>query len=197
MKKLVATSWDEYKGIETALFQAFNSGKFPYTTIVIDTIDRLISLAEEYIISLAQDKYRKAIDAGLVIEGIQDVPEGGGWMKRTDLMTATLEKLEQLPACIVFIGHVEMKEIKTPTEKYHKRTINIGGKLGLDLVSWPDHILNINANLVGDKIKRVATIMPSKCIEAGSRSEKLLKMSPWAMDDDDKKNWEILRGCFE
>ena len=105
-----------------------------------------------------------------------------------------LQKLEELPCAIAFIGHLENKEVKEPTRSIHKQTISIGGKLGLELCAWPDHLLNITSAYAGSEIVRTVRTRPTATIEAKSREGMIADGLKWGADD--KKNWETIRGLF-
>ncbi len=192
VKKLPARSWAEYKKIEALLIQSYNQGKFPYEggTVVLDTIDRLVSLAEQEAIERGQDKFKS-----IEINTIGDVPNGAGWMWRTNLVMGALEKLENLPCAVAFIGHLENKEIKEPTRSVHKQTISIGGKLGLQLCAWTDHLLNIDSKFVGNEAKRMVRTRPTPTIDAKSREGCV--PDRWVWSSVDKENWDKLRSFFK
>jgi hypothetical protein len=99
-----------------------------------------------------------------------------------------------LPCAIAFIGHLESKEVKEPTRSIHKQTISIGGKCGLELCAWPDHLLNITAQYAGSEIKRTVRTRPTATIEAKSREG--MVPDGWVWSSNDKENWDKLRGLF-
>ncbi len=188
--KLVCQSWDAFGEIYTQLIQASQSGKFPYDTIIIDTIDKLIDLANEETIARGRAKF-KAIE----INTIGDIPNGAGWAWNMDLIENALRKLEALPAHIVYIGHLEQKEVKEPTRSIHKATISIGGKMGGMLTAWPDHLLNIDASYQGSKIVRKVRTLPTATVEAKSRGA--VVKDGWVWDESDEVNFKTFRGMFK
>lgn len=182
-------SWDDFKQIYTLLIQAHTAGKFPYDTIIIDTADKFIDLANQEAVSRGREKFKN-----LEINTVGDIPNGAGWAWAQDLVENALDKLDQLPCAVVYIGHLETKEIKEPTRSVHKQTISIGGKMGGMLTSWPDHLLNITAGFVGSEVKRTVRTLPTQTIEAKSR-EGMVK-DGWVWDKDDKINWDNFRSLF-
>ena len=193
VKKLPARSWEEFKDIVSLLFQSYQAGKFPYEggTLIIDTADRWIDLAEQEVISRGRNKFKD-----VPINTIGDIPNGAGWSWTRELIGNSLAKLEELPCAIAFIAHLEQKEVKTATDKYHKSTISIGGKLGGDLMAWCDHLLNIESELSRDgDIKRTVRTLPTRNVEAKSREG----MVPhnWHWTSNDEENWKKLRAMFE
>lgn len=167
-KKIAATSWSDLRDIYALLVQAKQKGPLPYDCIVFDTIDRLIALGEEEVISLARARFDGAIKKGLQINTIGDIPEGVGWDGRKSLIMTMLEKFHQLGIGVWLIGHTMSKEVKTPTSKVDKTTINVGGQLGSLLLGWPNHILTMEANWVGSKLVRKVYTVPSESREAKS-----------------------------
>ena len=188
--KVVCRCWDDFKETYTLLLHDANSGSFKYDTIIIDTIDRFLDLIHEEVIARGRAKFK-----ALEINTIGDIPNGAGWAWAQELMENTLSKLESLPAHIVYIGHLEQKEIKEPTRSIHKATISIGGKMGGLLTAWPDHLLNINAQYQGNKIVRNVRTLPTANIEAKSRGG--VVQDGWTWTDSDEENFSKFRGMFK
>src|SRR3990167_10577299 len=189
--KLPCRNFDDLKEILTALIQAQKSSKFPYDTIVVDTIDELIDILAEEVIRRGREKFKKIADD---INSIGDIPNGAGWQWSTEMIKLTLDKLEKLPACIAYIGHHDMKEIKTSTEKYHKSTISIGGKTGQALLSWADHVLNIEASWDGKDLRRIIRTRQTQFLDAKSRGDVVPDGMVWT--EDMKANYDRFRALF-
>lgn len=188
--KVVCQSWDDFVEIYSQLIQTANGGKFPYDTVVIDTIDKFIDLAEEETISRGRNKFK-----AMEINTIGDIPNGAGWAWNMDLVSNALYKLEQLPAHIVYIGHLENKEIKEPTRSIHKQTISIGGKMGGMLTAWPDSLMNITATFQGNKAVRTVRTLPTSTVEAKSRGG--IIPDNWQWVDNDEDNFKKFRSLFK
>ena len=186
-------SLDDVRKVVGLLFEA-NSGSepFPYDTIVVDTVDELIAFVDEDVVARGKDKYVKI---AAEIHGIGDVPNGGGWAWRTETVAKIFRKLESLPAAIVYVGHVADKEVKSPTDKWHKNTINFGGQLGGNLTAWPNHLMNLEARMKGEKLVREVRTLPHQTIEAKSHGGWI--PNGWVWTDDMKENYGKLRGLFE
>ena len=167
-KKVPATSWSDLQDIYALLIQQKLAGKLAYDGIVFDTVDRVIALAEEQVISLCRAKFDSAIKKGLSINTIGDCPEGIGWDMRKNLIVNMLEKYHQLGIAVWLIGHTQIKEVKTPTSKIDKTTINVGGQLGSILLGWPNHILTMEASWQGSKLVRRVHTIPTENREAKS-----------------------------
>ena len=190
--KLPCRSFAELRDILTALIQADQAKTFPYDTIVIDTIDELIDLINEEVIRRGREKFTKLASD---INTIGDIPNGAGWQWATELIKLTFDKLEKLPACIAFIGHLENKEVKTATDKFHKQTLSIGGKTGLWLTAWCDHFLNIESTMNGPNFVRKVRTRPTQYVEAKSRGN--MVPDGWQWVDDMKINYDKFRGLFQ
>jgi hypothetical protein len=128
------------------------------------------------------------------INSIGDIPNGAGWQWATEMIKLSLDKFEKLPACIAYIGHHDMKEVKTATDKYHKSTISIGGKTGQALLAWADHILNIEAVWSGQQLKRIVRTRPTQYMDAKSRGDVVPDGTVWG--DDMKVNYDKFRALF-
>ena len=191
---LKCRTWDDFIDIGTLLIQSANSGNFPYDTLVVDTLDKWADYASEEIIVRAKSKYDKAVKAGLEINTIGDIPEGNGWFGWKGLLSNYLEKLAKLPCAVVLIGHTQTKRIEDTVKKYDKNTINIGGQLGVMLLGWANHILNIEASYSGSKLNRIVYSRPTQSREA--KSHGALIPDQWTWESDMKANYAKLRGLF-
>lgn len=189
--KLPVRSWDEFKNVYSALLKAKNDGKFPYDTIVIDTIDSLVDLANEDVVERGRQKFKSAD-----INVVGDIPNGAGWMWSTENINLALSKLETLGACIVLIGHLDRKEIKQPNNvSMHLQTISIGGKTGRAIMAYADHILSIEVSMKGSEMVRRVRTRPTATVEAGSRGEMIPE--DWVWSSDMKADYTKFRGLFQ
>ena len=145
-------------------------GKFPYDTIVVDTVDRFVDYINEEVIHIAKEKYGPTVADK--INSIGDIPNGAGWYWAANLSKNTLAKLELLPCAIVLIGHATVKEVKEDMRAaYDKSTISIGGQAGTNLLYWADQTLQMRARMNGEKLERCLRSRPAQSIDAGSRGE--------------------------
>ena len=183
-------SWDDFKDIYSALMLLSQKGAMPYDTVIIDTIDKFVDLAQAEVVERGRAKFK-----GIEINVVGDIPNGAGWAWAMDLVDNALSKLQELPCAVVYIGHLELKEIKEPTRSIHKQTISIGGKMGGMLVSWPDHLMNVEAQMVGAEMKRKVRTIPSQTIEAKSRGG--VVPDAWVWEKDDEANWNRFRALFQ
>ena len=185
--KVPVRSWDDFREVYTQLLQA---SPFPYDTIVIDTIDKFVDLANQEAMERGRQKFKN-----IEINTVGDIPNGAGWAWATDLVENALGKLEELPAHIIFIGHLEMKEVKLPTSSIHKLTISIGGRTGSMLMAWCDHILNIQAVSQGTKSTRTIKTIPTSTLEAKSRGGMVL--DGWVWSEVSADNYTKFRSFFK
>jgi hypothetical protein len=189
VKKLPIRTWEELREVFSLLKKAKELGKFPYTMLVIDPVDRLIDIAEEHTILKAQEFYKK-----INVETIADIPEGKGWDTRRRMVSNFLDELCKFDCAVAYVSHLEIKRIEEETRKYDKTTISIGGKVGGDLLGFTDHTLHIQAQMMGDKLMRTVYTKPTQSREAKSRGG--IVPDGWKWLDDDKENWKKFRSLF-
>ena len=182
-------SWEEAREVYSLLLAAT---PFPYDTLVVDTIDKLIALSHEEAVMRAREKFSKIAGE---IHTIGDIPEGVGWYWSSNMIDMFLAKLKEFPAHLVLIGHVQTKEIKEPTRKYDKETINVGGQMGTKLLHWADHTLHVQARYTGERLERVIRTLPSQTLEAGSRGRVVPDGMRWG--EDDAANYAAFRKLFD
>ena len=187
--RLPARSWDEFLEIGGALLKA---QPFPYDTLVIDTVDRWVMLIHEEVISRAKQKFRKAADE---INSIGDIPNGTGWFWASQLVEQYLQKLENLPCAVALVGHVNDKLIEEPTRKYNKRTVSIGGQMGLKLLHWPDHTILVDSQMIGTELQRSLSTLPSQSREGKSRGAVVTHGMKWGKDA--AANYAAFRKLFD
>ena len=190
VKKLPCRSWEDFRSIYGLLYEAAQTGKYPYTTLVIDTIDRLLSRAEEEVIIQAKDKYPKA-----EIYTIGDVPKGNGWAKVTTLMDTALHAMDQLPSALVLISHPKSVQMDEPTGKYDKETICLWGQVGTKVLGFAQHTLQVQAMYAGDQLVRIVRSLPSKGLEAKSHGGIVPDRMEWKSRDL-KAEFEVFRALF-
>ena len=151
------TSWKQFM----ATCKELKEGNHKFKTIIIDTIDRLIPLCQEY--------YEKELG----VEYIGDVPHGKGWSIVTSELGRVLTKLASLPYGLVLVSHSKQEEIETKTKKYNRFTIDIGGKNQNVILYMMDIILFMDSDIRdGEEIGLVRT-KPSLYWEAGDKSKLL------------------------
>lgn len=190
--KTPATSWADIRNIYMALREAEQKGQFPYSLIVVDTIDRLLDLAEEEIVARGREFYAKVANQ---INTISDIPNGAGWNKTRELVMNFINKMDELPCAIALIGHLTTKKIEEGVRKYDKHTISLWSSMGNDLLAWADHILHVQAMMVGDKLQRTVYTIPTQSREAKSRGG--IIPDGWKWTESAVENYKKLRGVFK
>ena len=87
-----------------------------------------------------------------------------------------------------------------------KQTISIGGKTGGFLIAWPDHLLNIESKLQGDKIIRKIRTIPTATMDAKSKGgivpngfelHSPEQMNAESITKSDTENFSRLRSLFK
>lgn len=192
--KLPCRSWEDFRDIYAGLLELKLKGNFPFDTIVIDTIHRLVDRAQEECIARGRVKFEKAIEKGLEINTIGDIPEGQGYMWATDLLQNALDKLQELGCAVVMIGHSHVKKIKDPVKEYEKLTVHEGGQMGILLTSWPNHVLNIEGIYNGKNLERIVWTRPSQSKEA--KSHGAVVPDGWRWTNVMAENYRTLRALF-
>jgi hypothetical protein len=190
--KIPIRSWGDIREAYGELLKLKQAGNFPYTLIVIDTIDNLVSYCTEEVILRAKDFYT---NSKIPIMTLGDIPNGGGWARTTELVMIMLNKLRELDCAITFIGHLKNKKIKDSVLEYERMTIDIFGSLGTDLVSWADHVLYVDSYLSGNKLSRQVLTLPSQSKEAKSRGGMIPSGLKWG--DNMAENYKAVRGVFK
>ena len=183
-------SWGDLREAYMALKAQADTGTFPYSVIVIDTIDRLIDYAIEEVVNRAKEFYKK-----IEINNIADIPNGAGWFKEKEMVMNFLTKLELLPCAIAYIAHMDIKRIKETTGEYDKATISIGGSLGDDLLAYTDHTLHLEAHRQGDRLQRICYTIPTQSREAKSRGGMI--ENGWKWTDSASENYKKFRSFFK
>ena len=134
-------------------------GNHEFKTIVIDTIDNLVSLCSDYICK------REKIDHPA------DMPMGKGWYLITEELKGKLIKLSMLPYGLVFISHCKNEVVKTRTAEYNRYTISISGTGSRRVfLNMSDLILFVDSKIESNKERRIIYTKPSRDYEAGDRT---------------------------
>jgi hypothetical protein len=183
-------SWADLREAYGALKASADEGKFPYSVIVIDTVDRLVDYAQEEVVSRAKDFYKK-----IEINSIGDIPNGAGWYKQKEMVMGFFNKLELLPCAIAYIAHCNVKRIKDSNAEFDRMTISIGGSLGDDLLAFTDHTLHLESHRIGDRLQRIVYTMPTQSREAKSRGSMIPNGMKWG--DSMSENYKAFRGLFK
>ena len=190
--KVPARCWSDLVEIYGSLVQLNQKeGEFPYSIVVLDTIDRVLTFAETDVIAHAKEFYKKMADD---IHTIGDIPNGGGWSKTNSKVMNLLNKFEQLPCAVAFIGHLSLKKVEEGTRKYDKSTISLWKGVGEDVLAWADHILHVQASMIGEELRRVVYTKPTQSKEAKSRGG--IVPDGWQWKEDMSVNYKNFRGLF-
>lgn len=194
VKKLACRSWEDFRTIYELLYTKAAEGSFPYKTLVIDTADRWLALAEEEVIARAREKYSAAVAAKIFTIG--DIPEGNGWAQTTKMVMMALDKLDQLPVALVLIAHVKQVKVKEPTQEYDKETVSLWGGVGSNVLGWVKHTCHLQAMYTGDVLRRYVRTLPSKGLESKSHGGIIPDKLEWKSADL-KAEWMAFRSLFD
>lgn len=201
-------SYDDFEMVLTKLIQAKQKAPLPFEMIVIDTIDEFVKLCDEKVVEQIRKKFpAKASEVNSLFDYPGSSDKGNpAWGFRKDLVMQSLNNLRQLGVAVAFIGHLDNREIKTALKTIHKQTVSIGGQLGTDLVSWPDHFLNIECKEEGGGVVRKIRTVPTATVDAKSRGGMIPDgwslVNPKSFSREDmklaaKENYKKLRSYFE
>jgi hypothetical protein len=155
--KVSCNSWE--KVIEACAEIA--KGEHKFKTIVIDTLDNLITYCAEYVCKEAGADY------------IGDIPHGKGWSMVTNEIKRVLVKLSNMSYGLVMVSHCQQEEIETKTRKYNRWTINVSGKNRDVILAIPDIILFMDSDMKSGEEVGIIRTKPSIFWEAGDKSNRL------------------------
>ena len=142
------------------------AGGHDFRTIVIDTIDNLWLLCQQYVCG----KHK--------VEHESDLPYGKGYSLILTEFQRVLTKLSHLPYGLVMISHAELEEVKTRTGSYHKAVPSLREKPRKVVLGMADLILFCDMETVPGPdgqptMRRVMRTKPSPYWEAGDRTGRL------------------------
>jgi len=163
--------WEDFEEFGEQAMVSIEQGTWNFTTLNIDTFDKLVGYAYEKVIENAQKKFSKTIDSGKAIHSIGDIPEGAGWCVSLNMITNKLDKLaDSFPCAINLICHFKEQIIKKPGRRdVVRETIGLSGQLGRAVLAWADHTMAWQNSIIGNKETRIIVNRPGEALEAGSR----------------------------
>lgn len=137
-----------------------------FKTIVIDTVDNLVSYCTEYVCNREKINHPSEYDYGK------------GWSMVHQEFKRVLSKVTKLGRGVVFIGHSKAEEVKTKTKSYTHETITVTGENRREILNMCDLILFVDKESDGDEERRVIRTKPSLYYEAGDRTGLLPDVLP-------------------
>lgn len=171
------TSWSDFM----LACKELAEGKHEFKTVVIDTVDRLIPLCQQF------------IEKKMEVEYIGDVPHGKGWFMVTSELSRVLTKLSQMPMGLVIVSHSKQEEVETKTAKFSRFTIDIGGKNQNVILNLMDIILFMDSEMrKGEEVSVVRT-KPSLYWEAKDKSKLLPDHIDFPPDQPEKAYEQIAK----
>ena len=181
------------------LLLAAQKNILPFTSVILDPVDRLVQRIDEDVIEWAERTYKERYNT------IGDIPNGAGWARRTALTNAFLARFEELPCAkvLLFHSHTEEKDDRK-SKKIKKATIDVGGKAGGKFLGWADHILHGELVTVGDDVVRRLHSKGTQSMEAGKSNPKIPDVMVQKVDKSTdgkfeiiRENFMMLKGCFD
>lgn len=152
--KSIVNSWEGF----LAVCGELAAGKHEFKTIIIDTIDNLITYCADYIC-----KENKIDHPG-------DLPHGKGWNLITYELNRALTKLYGLNYGVVLVSHSKQEEVETKTAKYNRFTIDVGGKNQNVILNRMDIILFMDSQMKDGVETGVVRTKPSLYWDSGDKS---------------------------
>jgi hypothetical protein len=157
VNKVAIRSWNEFLEVGAEIA----NGKHSFGPIIIDTVDQLITFANDHICTENH------------IEYIGDMPHGRGWAIVTEMIKQKLTKLASLGYGLIMVSHCDQVEIETKVKKFNRWTVNLGGKNREFILAFPELILFMDSEMRGSEEIGIVRTKPSLFWEAGDKSKLL------------------------
>lgn len=190
VEKYSCRNWQDIRNAVGKLMEFKDDPRFPFDTIVVDTMDRACDRANQSVTEWGKLKFPKN-----EINAIGDIPNAVGWYRQTNAIKDFLGALEMLPAATILISHLKQQEVDEITRKYNKFTISIGGQTGTGILHFVDHTMMIHCQQQGDKIVRTIKTKPTAVYEAGSRGGDIPDGMKWGSSP--AENYAEFRKLFD
>ncbi len=178
--KINITSWEGFLQACGELA----SGGHPYKTIIIDTVDNLITYCQDFVC--------KENGVGHVSE----LPHGRGWMLVTSEISRALVKLSSLPYGLIIVSHSKQEEIETKTAKFNSYTIDVSGKTQNIIMNLMDIILFMDSQMIDGEEIGVVRTKPSLYWSAGDKSKLLAESIEYPLDNP-KVAYDVIAKAFQ
>ncbi len=156
----------EISNYDTAIevLKSLKEGEHPYKTIVIDTVDGLVSMIQDRICQEESPDPTKILKLNMVGGGY-----GVGYTLANNRLIGILEGIKRLGLGIVLISHAEDKEIKKDAISFTKTSASLSDSTRKMLTKWVDAI-GYCAYHPEDSNKRIITMKGNNFLEAGIRT---------------------------
>lgn len=177
--KVAVNSWEAF----LAACGDLAKGDHKFKTVIIDTVDNLITYCSDYI--CRENK----------IEHPADMPHGRGWSLVTTELNRTLTKLYGLGYGVVIVSHSKQEEIETKTKKYSRTTIDVGGKNQNIILNRMDVILFMDSEMKDGVEVGVVRTKPSIYFDAGDKSNTLPNDIAYPLNNP-KVAFDVVHKCF-
>lgn len=182
--KIDIRTWEEFKDAVELVVK----GKHTFKTIVIDVVDILYDLCEDYICTKMD------------IEHVSDEDWGKAYSAVRKEFESELNKLFMTDYGIAFVSHIKTDEIVAKAGRYSKVVPSVSKAARRILIPKVDIIGCMRLKAVklksGEFIeKRVVSFDPSEFMESGDRTGRL--PTEVTLTKDAKKNYELLEAFYK
>ena len=173
------TTWEKFLDVCAEIAK----GGHAYKTIIVDTIDGLKKLCDNWVCRLKE------------IDEIGDYKKFGAYHISTNEMSTKLMKLSLLPYGLVCVSHVRDIEVETKTKKYTRQTVDLSGGISRELLKLFDIILFMDSEIKDGVEVGVIRTKPSIYFEAGDKSKLLPETIEYPLADP-KRAFDGINGYF-
>ncbi len=159
-------NWMEFLMICREIEEAISKNKFPYSMIVVDTVDEALIMCSEYICT--KHDMQHPSDKGY----------GKGWGFVTNEFIRVMKKLTSYGRGVIFVTHSVEKEVETRVSKLTKIMPCIGGQAGERLSKMVDIIAYIGFD-ADNTDERLIYLRGHEGLEAGDTTNSLPPKMPF------------------
>jgi len=171
-------SWEEFKALGAEIREAQQLGKFPFKTLVFDTVDNLKMMCSKYM-----------CEKVLKIAHESDLDYGKGWQTVKKEFAAVLAAYKSLGLGRIYISHADSKEIKTRTGSYTRWSHTMDNQAKDIIEPEVDFIFFCEVITDENGERRVLHTKPCDNWVAGDRTGRLPEEIPMS--------YEALRAAFD
>lgn len=180
VNKVNVTSWQMFLDACAEIAK----GEHKYKTIIVDTVDKMLTLIRNYV----------AEEAG--VNSISEMDHGKGYTRSREILSEYLDKMASLPYGLVLVSHCIGEVIETATMKYNRWTITVGAEKDNDIVmNLMDIILFMDSKITNGEEVGIIHTKPSLNFDAGDKSKFLPKEIEFPLDKPEIA-YQYIEKCF-
>ena len=140
----------ELEAIREHLIGLIKEKKFPYTSIVLDGLDDLVPLIDGMILAWAHSKFKKEVMDN--VQGIGDIPNGNGWVRRLIYAKHWLNMFSQFPCALILLSHTKQKTMGNGANSFQKIVLNAPHEgMGNSIKGFMDHLVVARTTVRGNQ----------------------------------------------